>query len=70
MRGDFDDNDDDDDDLLSTNIHEWNTNVFFLPRNTLKTQKFVRAGGSLIEDVAGNVVAQRFRRLQLNATWK
>jgi len=28
----------------------------------------VRAFGSLIEDVAGNVVAQRFRRLQMNAT--
>jgi hypothetical protein len=26
--------------------------------------EIVRAGGSLIEEVAGNVVAQRFRRLQ------
>jgi hypothetical protein len=30
--------------------------------------EIVRAYGSLIEDVAGNVVAQRFRRLQMNST--
>ena len=30
--------------------------------------EIVRADGSLIEDAAGNVVAQRFRRLQMNAT--
>ena len=41
---------------------------FILPRNTQMNTEIVRAGGSLIEDGAGNVVAQRFRRLQMNAT--
>ena len=30
--------------------------------------EITRACGSLIEDGAGNVVAQRFRRLQMNDT--
>ena len=40
----------------------------YCPRNTQMNTEIVRAGGSLIEEVAGNVVAQRFRRLQMNAT--
>jgi len=39
-----------------------------LPQKTQMNTDIVRAFGSLIEDVAGNVVAQRFRRLQMNAT--
>jgi hypothetical protein len=42
--------------------------MIILPQKIQKTQIFIRAGGSLIEDGAGNVVAQRFRRLQMNAT--
>ena len=52
MRGDFDDNDNDD----------------FLSTKYTKSTEIVRADGSLIEDVAGNVVSQRFRRLQMNPT--
>ena len=37
-------------------------------RKTQMNTDIVRAGGSLIEDGAGNVVSQRFRRLQMNAT--
>ena len=39
-----------------------------LPQKTQMNTEIARAGGSLIEDVVGIVVAQRFRRLQMNAT--
>jgi hypothetical protein len=42
--------------------------MYFLPQKTQMNTEIVRAGGSLIEDGAGNVVSQRFRRLQMNAT--
>ena len=44
------------------------TLMYFLPQKTQMNTEIVRAGGSLIEEVAGNVVLQRFRLLQMNAT--
>jgi len=48
-------------------VHQLNTNDYS-PTKYTKNAEIVRACGSLIEEVAGNVVAQRFRRLQMNAT--
>ena len=62
-------NDDYDDDLLPL-MYTNETLMIILPQKTQKTQIVIRAGGSLIEDGAGNVVSQRFRHLQMNATWK
>ena len=45
-----------------------NTLMYFLPQKKQMNTEITRAGGSLIEEVAGNVVAQRFRRLQMNDT--
>ena len=38
--------------------------MFFLPQKTQMNTEITRAYGSLIEEVAGNVVSQRFRHLQ------